>query len=738
MTSDLAHAHVAMSDAGRDMTTLASASKNTASASAVAASNVKLLAAAYLSLNNAITQSIGGNIGMKAAQADVINQAVAFAKQLDKNHAGLTLATSAGRDNISSLNGMAESFKQAAAATIKWDQDHHKSTASARADIQSLRSDLVKQMVQAGLSQGAAKKLADQYLKMPKTTTTEAKFKSAKAKADAAAYKQNLVNTWTYLAGTAQSSGVLIGNDLANGISAGMRARAASVAGEAGRLAEEAVAAARHAAQTHSPSKLMILVGQDMAIGLAVGLANGVSAVQSAAAKVANAALASVTAALKTQPTTVSGLQTQYGSLRTTMLAAAQTALQASDAYKKSAAVVTVTGVRVTAARDALAKYSQQQTIHNAAMALSISQAKSYLSNEIAVDRQHKASKGTIAALQSQLRTLSSSHTSAAAAARLAAAVTKVAYQDQVKAASAASAAAKKVASDMKAASDKAAQAAKDAAQAAAESARSLVDALQQQANELAQAITSFRDQMATAIQGGGIDFSKLILDAEGNNGGLSQLQSSLEVMLAKTKSFAADLQALAKAGASQDLITQIVGLGPDAGDALAKQLLEGGSTAIKDLNSLMKQIQDAAGAGAQNLTDVFYKPGADAITNFIKGMQKQFPELKAALQQIIDYVAQSMAGMSATVTAATAASKAAALAVINGGEGSPAQITKTTKLSVVGAAKNSAAATSGGASSNADVVRALAAVEAAVVQNTAVTSATNDKFLMLKRTGAA
>jgi hypothetical protein len=89
---------------------------------------VKLLAAAYVSLNNAITQSIGGNIGMKAAQADVINQAVAFAKQLDKNHAGLTLATSAGRENISSLNGMAESFKQAAKATIQWDQDHHKST----------------------------------------------------------------------------------------------------------------------------------------------------------------------------------------------------------------------------------------------------------------------------------------------------------------------------------------------------------------------------------------------------------------------------------------------------------------------------------------------------------------------------------------------------------------------------------------------------------------------------------
>jgi hypothetical protein len=294
-TSDLAHAHVAMSDAGRDMSALASASKTTASASAVAASNVKLLAAAYVSLNNAITQSIGGNIGMKAAQADVINQAVAFAKQLAKNHAGLTLATSAGRENISSLNGMAESFKTAAAATIKWDQDHHKSTAAARVDIQLLRSALVNQMVQAGLSRKAAEKLAAEYLKMPKTTTTEAKFKAAKAKSDVAAYKAYQENTWKLLAGDAHSSGVLIGNDLADGMTAGMRARASAVAGEAGRLAEEAVAAARNAAQTHSPSKLMILVGQDMALGLAVGLTNGVSAVKSAASKVANAALASVT-----------------------------------------------------------------------------------------------------------------------------------------------------------------------------------------------------------------------------------------------------------------------------------------------------------------------------------------------------------------------------------------------------------------------------------------------------------
>jgi hypothetical protein len=48
-------------------------------------------------------------------------------------------------------------------------------------------------MVQAGLSRAAAKKLAAEYLKMPKTTKTEAKFKAAKAKADVAAYKR----TWS-------------------------------------------------------------------------------------------------------------------------------------------------------------------------------------------------------------------------------------------------------------------------------------------------------------------------------------------------------------------------------------------------------------------------------------------------------------------------------------------------------------------------------------------------------------
>jgi hypothetical protein len=50
---------------------------------------------------------------------------------------------------------------------------------------------------------------------MPKTTTTEAKFKAAKAKSDVAAYKAYLRTRGSCSRAMAQSSGVLIGNDLA-------------------------------------------------------------------------------------------------------------------------------------------------------------------------------------------------------------------------------------------------------------------------------------------------------------------------------------------------------------------------------------------------------------------------------------------------------------------------------------------------------------------------------------------
>jgi cell division septum initiation protein DivIVA len=98
----------------------------------------------------------------------------------------------------------------------------------------------------------------------------------------------------------------------------------------------------------------------------------------------------------------------------------------------------------------------------------------------------------------------------------------------------------------MKKASDKAKQAAQDAAAAAQAAARSLVDALQSEADQLAQAIKSFRDQMTDAITGGAIDFSKLILNADGSNGGLSTLTSNLNDMLTKTQQFSDDLNALA------------------------------------------------------------------------------------------------------------------------------------------------------------------------------------------------
>lgn len=189
----------------------------------------------------------------------------------------------------------------------------------------------------------------------------------------------------------------------------------------------------------------------------------------------------------------------------------------------------------------------------------------------------------------------------------------------------------------------------KKMAQAADKAAKDAVAALAAQAKAFAAAVDAFRTAMKDAIQGGAIDISQLILDPNGQNGGLAWLQINLADRLAAVKKFAADLKALAAAGASKDLLAQVAGMGPDQGDQLAQQLITGGSDAIKGVSDQMKQISDAAQSGADVLTKQFYGPGASAIDQLIAGMESQFPKLRKVLAAIAAEVATAMGGPSST-----------------------------------------------------------------------------------------
>lgn len=142
-------------------------------------------------------------------------------------------------------------------------------------------------------------------------------------------------------------------------------------------------------------------------------------------------------------------------------------------------------------------------------------------------------------------------------------------------------------------------------------------------------------------------------------NNGVAGLQNNLNQILASTKSFSTDLTALAKSGADQDFVAQIAAMGTTAGDALAKQLLAAGPSAIKSLQTTMLAISNVAGQEGDDLGKAFFGKGENALSQLAAGMKKQFPSLKTALAPII---AQLNAMFTFTPTVATLATTTHAL----------------------------------------------------------------------------
>lgn len=127
-------------------------------------------------------------------------------------------------------------------------------------------------------------------------------------------------------------------------------------------------------------------------------------------------------------------------------------------------------------------------------------------------------------------------------------------------------------------------------------------------------------------------------------------LQDSLDAVLANTKQFATDLQALVGEGASQALLSQIVAMGPTAGDALVQQLLAAGKGSVTQLSSTLDQIAAVSSSAADKFADEFYGGGVAAMANFVKGLEVKFPELKKALDPILT----ELAGVFGTSTTGT------------------------------------------------------------------------------------
>jgi hypothetical protein len=117
-----------------------------------------------------------------------------------------------------------------------------------------------------------------------------------------------------------------------------------------------------------------------------------------------------------------------------------------------------------------------------------------------------------------------------------------------------------------------------------------------------------------------------------------AEITNNFKSIIDKTVAFGKNLLALKKAGLDRNLFAQILGAGLEAGGQTAQAIVEGGDSAITELNGLFKELNLAAEGIAQTSTDVMFAVGEEIISNgFIAGLMAQDSALVKAAQVLAD-----------------------------------------------------------------------------------------------------
>jgi hypothetical protein len=189
-----------------------------------------------------------------------------------------------------------------------------------------------------------------------------------------------------------------------------------------------------------------------------------------------------------------------------------------------------------------------------------------------------------------------------------------------------------------------------------------LASNIQTQASAL---ISNFQGLSTTISQGiaGQMGIGQLSQDSTGQTS-LQALKANLDARIMAAKKFADDLKTVRANGGSQDLISQLAGMGSTNGDQLAQQLNSGGASAVTSLQSQLTNLTTVAQTGGDTLAKSYYGSGANSMQQYIAGLMAGSPALTTALQSIQQQV-QAVFGVSPTlhtvVPPATAAPSAGA-----------------------------------------------------------------------------
>lgn len=150
-------------------------------------------------------------------------------------------------------------------------------------------------------------------------------------------------------------------------------------------------------------------------------------------------------------------------------------------------------------------------------------------------------------------------------------------------------------------------------------------------ANELAASVTQ------NALQ----SFSLQNLASRG--GGIQGLTDGIDSAINQIRKFNTQINALAKRGLRRDLLSQIVGLGPEQGAALASTLASATDAQLDDLNEAQRQLAAAGKKLGRDSADALYDSGVNAGRGFLEGLKSQQKQIERVMTDIARVLARTV-----------------------------------------------------------------------------------------------
>lgn len=144
---------------------------------------------------------------------------------------------------------------------------------------------------------------------------------------------------------------------------------------------------------------------------------------------------------------------------------------------------------------------------------------------------------------------------------------------------------------------------------------------------------TDYRSSMVEKFQG------TYALSEDSATTGIETIIRGFKNGAATVKTFASQLNQLKAKGLSGGLVDQIAQMGAESGSKVAKNLLTGSTSQIKEITKQYNALNSASTTSGTSLADQMYRNGVDSAKGLVKGLESQLANVEKASETLANKV---------------------------------------------------------------------------------------------------